>query len=429
MHNPATPAKVPVQQSVDSIAGIFVRFLWLGLRAFGGPGPQLAMIKAELVEGERWIAVERFNRILGVYQALPGPEAHEMCCYLGLVRGGRRGALAAGAGFMLPGLILMLGLGLAYQAVGLNPVVAAALAMCQPVVVALVIRAVHRLGLHAVNSLALFVVAIGAMVLTLLGVHFAWVLAWGALGHWLVKLDRRAYQIGGWVGLLGAAVLLGTLARNPAAPALDTARFGAATAATLPHIPPVPPIPPIPPTAVELASTGLRAGFLSFGGAYTALPILQHDAVDVGGYMTQQQFLDGVALVNTIPAPLVTVAAFVGLHGGRASGGGIWPSLGGGLLMAAMIFLPSFAFTLLGHRLLERLVDNKSIHAALDGITAAAIGLLAAVALLLAGPVLLTSPASLTVFAGSLFALFHSKSVWIAPTLIGLAAVVGVILR
>src|SRR5687767_1818611 len=137
----------------QSYSEIFLRFLKFGLLAWGGPFAQIAMIRQELVEEEKWISPERFNRVLSVYQALPGPEAHELCVYFGMVAGGRFGALLAGLGFMLPGFILMLALSWFYVSYGINsPLFQSVFTGMQPAVAALIVRAVHRIGSHALHD-------------------------------------------------------------------------------------------------------------------------------------------------------------------------------------------------------------------------------------------------------------------------------------
>jgi chromate transporter len=123
---------------------------------------------------------------------------------------------------------------------------------------------------------------------------------------------------------------------------------------------------------LELFGYGLRTGLLTFGGAYTAIPFLQHDAVVAGAWMTNQQFLDGLALSSILPAPLIIFSTFVGY---LASG--FW----GAVTITIGVFLPAFAFTLIGHQFFERVIDNHELHAFLDGVTAAVVGLIAATAL------------------------------------------------
>lgn len=131
----------------DTYLRLFLRFLRFGLLAWGGPVAQIAMIRQELVEEERWISRESFNRVLAVYQAIPGPEGQELCVCFGMLARGRIGGFLAGFAFMLPGFVLMLALSWYYAAFGMvSPVFTAALCGCQPAVAALIVRAVHRIG-------------------------------------------------------------------------------------------------------------------------------------------------------------------------------------------------------------------------------------------------------------------------------------------
>src|SRR5215208_3732103 len=142
----ATSPAVPHQ----SYGELFRRFLRFGLLAWGGPVAQIAMIRRELVDEEHWISNERFNRTLAVYQVLPGPEAHELCVYFGMLARGRIGGLLAGLGFMLPGFVLMFALSWFYLTFGRTaPLFQAVFLGFQAAVVALIIRAVHRIGGHA----------------------------------------------------------------------------------------------------------------------------------------------------------------------------------------------------------------------------------------------------------------------------------------
>jgi len=162
--------KIPHQ----SYPAIFLRFLKFGFLAWGGPFAQIAMIRQELVEEEKWISAEKFNRVLSAYQALPGPEAHELCVYFGMIAGGRVGALLAGLGFMLPGFILMLALSWFYMSYGINsPLFQSVFTGMQPAVAALIVRAVHRIGSHALHDNAwLWGIAFLAGIAQLLRINF-----------------------------------------------------------------------------------------------------------------------------------------------------------------------------------------------------------------------------------------------------------------
>jgi chromate transporter len=344
---------VPVNQPLanpprPSLAAVFTRFLRFGASAWGGPVAQIAMLQRELVDGQRWVTRERFRRAFAVYQALPGPEAHEMCVWFGTIARGRLGGLLAGLGFLLPGLVLMLGVAWLYSAgvvgeAALRPV----LGGMQAAVVAVIVRALFRLGGHAMHDRWLLAIGAGAFVATLSGVPFGLLLLAGGVGRMAVARHR-------WFAaacVLAAAVAIAWWwSATPAAGAL------------------VPSGAPRVPSADELFAAGLRGGLLTFGGAYTAIPFVQHDAVVVGGWLTPDQFLDGVALASVMPAPLVIFATFVGFVAG---------DLVGALAMTAGMFVPAFLFPILGHDLFERWTANPTLHAFLDGVTAAVVGVMA----------------------------------------------------
>lgn len=350
----------PDQEAGSSVprlpyGALFLKFLRFGSLAWGGPVAQLAMIKRDLVEEERWISVGRFNRALAVYQVLPGPEAHEMCVYFGMLSRGRVGAILAGLGFMLPGFLLMLGLSWLYVTYGIRDArVAAALAGLQAAVVALVVFATYRIGRHAVTSPALWSIAVGGFAAALLGVHFAVPLVAGALLNPLAAAGRARW-----------AVLAGALVAGTCLASWLWARSGtlATEVVTTAHG---------TPDTGSLLGYGFRAGLLTFGGAYTAIPFLQHDAVVVGNWMTDDQFLDGVGLSGVLPAPLIIFSTFVGFLGGG------WL---GALAMTFGVFLPAFGFTLVGHGLFERITGSPRLRAALDGVAAAVVGMIAATAI------------------------------------------------
>jgi chromate transporter len=343
----------------EPLGALFLRFLRFGLLAWGGPVAQIAMIRQELVDEARWVSRERFNRVLAVYQALPGPEAHEMCVYFGYLARGRLGGLLAGLGFMLPGFLLMFTLSWLYATYGLrSPLLGAIFFGFQAAVLALIVRAVHRIGQHAVTDRWLAAVAGLAFVAQWLGVHFA--LTLGVAGG--AALLRTRGRPGAAAALLAlSAVVLGALAVGGLGPS------GAPTAGA-----PEAGLAGGKPSLRGLLASGLRTGLLTFGGAYTAIPFLQRDAVEAGGWMTNAQFLDGIALGGILPAPLIIFSTFVGYLGGGPPGA---------LVMTLGVFLPAFAFTLVGHEYVERVIGNKAVHGALDGIAAGVVGLIAATAL------------------------------------------------
>jgi chromate transporter len=362
-------------------AGIFWRFLRFGALAWGGPVAQIAMIRHELVDEERWITSERFNRVLAVYQALPGPEAHELCVYFGMVAGGRLGGLLAGLGFMLPGFVLMFALSWGYVTFGIGSAFFTAIFLgCKPAVVAVIWRAVHRIGAHALSNRVLMGIAVAVAAATYSGLNF----------YVTLPLAGVAYAAITRSGQFPGPLLVGV------------PWFAQLTAHAIP-------------TTLSLFGYGLRSGLLTFGGAYTVISFLQHDAVVRGAWMTNAQFLDGLALSGILPAPLVIFSTFVGYLGGGALGA---------LAMTAGVFAPAFAFTLVGHSLVERLVANTAAHAFLDGITAGVVGLIAITALGLFRDTV-TTPIAAGIFVVALLLAYRWKAKAAVVGIMGLAGLAG----
>jgi chromate transporter len=324
---------------VDSPASVFWRFLRFGALAWGGPAAQIAMIKRECVDEEGWVDEETFRKTLAVYQVLPGPEAHELCVYFGRIRAGRLGAFLAGLGFMLPGLLLMLGLSALYVETDLASELDELFYGLSAAVGAIIARALVRLTRTFVDDVPLAAIAIAAFALTYFAeASFVLVLLGGGLAY---ELWRR----GGWAAA-GFEVSL---------PALGLTFAGAVTLSL----------------AAEIFLEGLLTGLLTFGGAFTAIPFLQEIAVDEHGWLTQSEFVDGLALGGVLPAPLVIFGTFVGYLAG---------GLGGSIAMTLGIFLPAFVLPIFFHRGLVALAENPHIRPFLLGVAAAVIGLIAAVA-------------------------------------------------
>jgi chromate transporter len=386
----------------QSLAGVFLRFLRFGFLAWGGPFAQIAMIRLELVEEEKWISPEKFNRVLSVYQALPGPEAHELCVYFGMIAGGRAGALLAGLGFMLPGFVLMFALSWFYVTYGISsPLFQSVFTGMQPAVAALIVRAVHRIGSHALQDNAwLWAIAFLGVFAQLLRVNFLITLLMAGLVYTFAQRKQKFLAlifVTGFVAWLAFTGFFGVQATQ-----------GLPDSATSIHQ---------PASLLTLFWSGLKSGLLTFGGAYTAIPFLQRDAVQAGGWMTNAQFLDGLALSGLLPAPLIIFSTFVGYIGGGPLGA---------LIITLGVFAPAFAFTMIGHNYLERLVDNQSAHAFLDGVTAGVVGLISATAL---GIIIETVIGLHTwiIFSLAVFALFKSKSKWTVAIVVLAAGLYGII--
>jgi chromate transporter len=324
----------------DSPASIFARFLKFGLLAWGGPAAQIAMIKRECVDEEGWVDEETFKKTLAVFQVLPGPEAHELCVYFGRIRGGKLGAFLAGVGFMLPGFVLMLGLSILYVEADLAGHLDEIFYGLTAAVGAIVARALVRLSRTFITDVPLAVIAVVGFALTLLAdVTFVLVLLGAGLAYELwtnaERWTRRANSIA--IGPAVVVILIGAVTLSSSA---------------------------------TIFWEGLKAGLLTFGGAFTVIPFLQESSVDVHHWLTDSQFVDGLAISGILPAPLIIFSTFVGYIAG---------GLVGALLITLGIFLPAFVFPIFFHRGLVAIAENPRIRPFLLGVAAGVIGLIAAV--------------------------------------------------
>jgi chromate transporter len=368
----------------DTPASVFLRFLRFGALAWGGPAAQIERIREECVEREGWVDPETFKRTVAVYQVLPGPEATELCVYFGRLRAGKLGALAAGLGFVLPGFLLMLALTIVYVEADLAGRVDEIFYGLAAAVVALVARALMRLGGHFLTDGALAAIAIAAFALTVFAeLSFVLVLIGAGL----------AYELWRAAGARGDRALSVDLSLPVVA--------GVAAAIALP-------------LGLEIFFEGLKAGLLTFGGAYTVIPFLQESAVDTQGWLTEQQFVDGLALSGALPAPLIIFSTFVGYLAG---------GLGGGLLMTFAIFLPAFVFPIFLHRQLVALAENPRIQTFLLGVAAGVIGLIAAVAVDIADTSLVDVPSALIAAAAFLALMRWHSALTIVAVMLGSGAV------
>jgi chromate transporter len=275
----------------------------------------------------------------------------------------------------------------------------------QAAVAALIVRAVARIGQHALTDRWLWGVAVLAALAQGAGVHFAFSLVAAGL---IVMLARRGLRLPALVlaGACGVAVAVFLVLHGFAPMGAGGADVGQGVVRGQP-------------SQLELLWSGLRSGMLTFGGAYTVIPFLQRDAVVAGAWMTNAQFLDGLALSGLIPAPLIIFSTFVGYLGG---------GLLGAVVMTVGIFSPAFAFTLLGHDFFERVLHHPRFRSFLDGVTAGVVGLIAATTLGLLRASL-TSLATVAVFAVALGVLFRWHSKFLVPLVIVGAAVAGLLLQ
>jgi len=355
----------------DSPGSIFWRFLRFGALGWGGPVAQIAMIKRELVDELGWVSEETFKKNLAVFQVMPGPEAHELCVYFGRMRGGKLGGFMAGLGFMLPGFLLMLGFSAAYVELELSDNLDELFYGLKAAVGALVATALVRLSRSFITDVPLALLAIAAFALTLFAdANFLLVLAGAGL----------AYEL--WTN--GGRLFRGTPAGSFALslPAMVVAVVTVSLTA-------------------EIFLEGLKTGLLTFGGAYTAIPVLHDGAVDGHHWLTDEQFVDGIAIGGVLPAPLIIFSTFVGYLAG---------GLVGGVAITVGIFLPAFLLPIFLHDQIVAVAENPRIRPLLLGVAAGVIGLIAAVTIqILDTSVVDVYTATLAVLAFLALTRFHSK--------------------
>jgi chromate transporter len=381
---------IPTPSGQDSLGSIFIRFLKFGALAWGGPAAQIAMIKHECVDEEHWIDEASFKKLLAVYQVLPGPEAHELCVYFGRLRGGKLGGFLGGLGFMLPGFILMLGLSILYVEANLAGHLHALFYGLTAAVGALVARALVRLGKTFITDAALAIIALAGFALTLLaGASFVLVLLGAGIAYELWRNGRR------WTHRASSFSI------SPLA--LLAVAAGAITVSL----------------TAQIFLEGLKAGLLTFGGAYTVIPFLRESAVESHHWLSAGQFNDGLAMGGILPAPLIIFSTFVGYIAG---------GLGGALVMTLGIFIPAFVFPIFLHRQLVAVAENERLHPFLLGVAAGVIGLIAAVTVTIL-ETSVTDVYTALIALGAFAALNRWHSKMTVVYVMAVAGIVGVILQ
>ena len=379
---PAAPLAAPPPPSYLEAVGLWLK---VGLVSFGGPAAQIAILRDELVDRRRWIDERTFLTALNFCMLLPGPEAQQLATYLGLKLHGPKGALAAGGLFVLPGAIVLFALAWLAAAHGDWPPLRAAFAGMLPIVVALVAHAVWRIGDRTLKTPAAWAMAIGAFVaLGLLKAPFTLVV--GAALVIGLTADRLGRPIAPFDSAPSADPAPTVSGRRIAGRlVLYTLAFVALWAAPIGLI--VATVGPRP--FADVATFFTQAAFVTFGGAYAVLPFVAQAAVAHYGWLSQTEMVHGLALAETTPGPLILVTQYVGFFAGwnaalAGHAGGLSP-LAAGSLAAALTtwttFLPCFYFVLAGAPLVDWLAKNRAAHAAMSGVTAAVVGIIATLAL------------------------------------------------
>ncbi|HWG99333.1 MAG TPA: chromate efflux transporter [Pilimelia sp.] len=380
------PAGTTAVRDVVPFAQAVKAWSVISLQTFGGPAGQIAVMQRHLVDERRWIGQKRFLHALNYCMLLPGPEAQQLAIYVGWLLNGIRGGLVAGTLFVLPGVAALLALSAVYVRFGDTAVVTAVFAGLAPAVVAIVAQAVWRVGRRALANRVLVGFAVAAFVaLAVLAAPFPLVIATAAATGWALQRWRPTLiPVGG-----GRAD-----ARDGSMPLIpDDA---------LHHDRPT------PRRAVTILTVGLAAWFLpvaavalatgagsiytqqglffsgtavvTFGGAYAVLAYVAQRAVEHHAWLSAGDMVRGLALAETTPGPLIMVVQFVAFLGAYHHPGGLNPWAAGvlaSLLTTWVTFVPCFLFILLGAPYVERLRGNRALSAALTGITAAVVGVIA----------------------------------------------------
>jgi len=369
-------------------------WLKLGFISFGGPAGQIALMHSELVERRRWISEGRFMHALNYCMLLPGPEATQLAIYIGWLLHRTLGGILAGLLFILPSLSLLICLSWIYLAWGHLPLVTGILAGIKPAVVAIVIAAAWRIGSRTVRNSALGAIALLAFIaIALFGVPFPLIVLAAALcGLAGGRIWPQRFQPGGGhpaerrqhvPALIDDDTPTPAHARFSARGLLKATLSGVGLALVAWLL--LAAVYGVGGTLARMGWFFTKAALMSFGGAYAVLPYVVQGAVEKYGWLSASQMIDGLALGETTPGPLIMIVAFVGFVGGWTHalfGPAALPlgGIGGALVASLFTFLPSFVFILAGGPLVESGRGNLRLTAPLTAISAAVVGVIASLA-------------------------------------------------
>jgi chromate transporter len=393
--NPTVNTALTEPPASVSLWQAFAFWLKLGFISFGGPAGQIAIMHEELVVRRRWLSETRFLHALNYCMVLPGPEAQQLATYIGWLMHKTRGGIVAGVLFVLPSLFLLIALSWIYIAYGQVAWVAGLFYGIKPAVTAIVIQAAHRIGSRALkNNLLLAIAAASFVAIFALNVPFPLiVLAAALIGFVGGRMRPESFSAGG--GHAASQANFGTALINDDTPTPSHAVFSfkrlmqvllsgfvlwalpmgyLVTQNGWDH------------TLTQMSWLFTKAALLTFGGAYAVLPYVYQGAVEQFGWITATQMIDGLALGETTPGPLIMVVAFVGFVGGyvKAVLGPDSLFLAGALaatLVTWFTFLPSFIFILAGGPFVESTHNDLKFTAPLTAITAAVVGVIVNLAL------------------------------------------------
>ncbi len=399
--------------TIISRAEAFRFWFRLGLISFGGPAGQIAIMHRELVEVRRWISEKRFLHALNYCMVLPGPEAQQLATYLGWLMHGTIGGIVAGALFVLPSLLILIALSWGYVTYGDVPIVQGVFYGIKPAVTAIVLQAAFRIGGRTLHNRWLIAIAITAFVAIFgFDVPFPAIIIAAALLGWLGGRTVPNYFLIGSHDkdnrISAVSALIDDHTPTPPHAAFRWPRILASASVGLAlwfvAMALLVAVGDYQSTLTQLGWFFTKAALLTFGGAYAVLPYVYQGAVETFQWVTPQQMIDGLALGETTPGPLIMVVAFVGYLGGVANNVIVGNAFLSGATAACVVtfftFLPSFVFILVGAPIIETTRGNLQLAAPLNAITAAVVGVIVNLALFFAWHVLWPKATAAAYFAG-----------------------------
>lgn len=326
-----------MSQRLIELAGLFLK---LGVTGFGGPAAHIAMMHDETVKRRRWLGDQEFLDLVGATNLIPGPNSTEMAIHIGYLRAGWPGLIVGGLCFILPAMLIVLALSWVYVCYGTTPQAEGLLYGITPVVIAIILQAIWTLGRKAIKNIPTGIVAVSVLALYFVSINPLILLFAGGLAVLLLMNFQQIRKVA-----LGSMIVpLGGLSALLQAP--------------------------VPFTLPILFLTFLKVGAVLYGSGYVLLAFLHADFVERLGWLTDQQLADAIAIGQVTPGPVFTTATFIGYILGGSPGA---------LLATLGIFLPSFIFVAISNPLIPRMRKSEWVGSLLDGVNAAALGLMAAV--------------------------------------------------
>jgi chromate transporter len=376
---PLSPPAHPAQSSQrQRLREVVLLFLKIGVTAFGGPAAHIAIMRDEVVDKRGWLDDQEFLDLLGATNLIPGPNSSEMAIHISFLRAGWPGLLLGGASFILPAFLIVLGLSWAYMTYGTTPSAAALLYGIKPVIIPIIFAALIKLGEKALKSWLTGLTGLLILILYLLDAYVP-----------ALELDNVLLLLGG-----GLLVTLIVVLKNRSAADKGMALVFPFMTGPLASLGAVISAAAAPFSYGVLFLTFLKIGAVLYGSGYTLFAFMQDDLVLRLGWLTEKELIDAIAIGQMTPGPLSSTATFIGF---------ILGGLPGAVLATVGLYIPAFVVVALSNPLIPRIRKSLWAGAFLDGVNAAALGLMAGVTLQLAYAAFVIDPAFSPFDPGLLF--------------------------